>query len=407
MQCDLLLRGGKVIDAGMGIEHVADVAICGGRVVDVGEELSPEGAARVIEVAGYLVVPGLVDIHAHVYPSVTTMSVEPDRDCLARGTTTVVDAGSAGAYNFGGFRRFVAEPARAQVLAFLNISCIGIPIDDISMAELAWLPLVNVNAAVETIEANRDLIVGIKVRMGREVVWDNGIEPLLLALEAAERTGLPLMVHIGDSPAPVGEILNLMRPGDILTHAFTSFGGLEIAADRKSYRVRPFEARGTGKTLLDADGCVISEAWAARQRGVLFDVGHGGGSFSHEVGRACIEQGLLPDIISTDLHTGSVNGPVYDLPTLMSRFLTLGMTLAQIIEATTHRPAQAIGRGNQFGALRPGTLGDITVLELLRGSFEYLDASRQTLRGGYKFIPRLTVRAGVPVEGERAPSVGE
>ena len=394
---DLLLIGGRVIDPDSGLDGMVDLAVQEGRIAEVAEHIPEKSAVRSLNVAGKLVVPGLIDIHTHVYPGVTTMSVEPDRDCLTHGTTTVVDAGSAGAFNFGGFRRYVAGPAQARVLAFLNISCIGVPVDDICMAELGWMPLVNVDAAVDAIEANRDLIVGIKVRMGKEVVWENGIAPMHRALEAAERAGVPLMVHIGDSPAPLGEILNLMRAGDILTHAFTSFGGLEIASDRKSYTIRPFQARGTGTTLLDAAGRVIPEAWAARERGVLFDVGHGGGSFSFEVFTACMEQGLGPDVISTDLHSGCVGGPVYDLPTLMSRFLSLGMTTPQVIEAATAGPARAIGRADEMGALRPGRIADVTVLDLTKGCYIYQDAARQTLRGDYKLTPVLTLRAGAPV----------
>lgn len=394
---DLLLKGGRVIDPSQGLDAPADVALANGQIADIADTIPPDAATDVVDVTGKLVVPGLVDIHTHVYPDVTIISVEPDRDCLAKGTTTVVDAGSVGAYTFGGFRRFITEPARARVLAFLNISCIGAPIDDIDMAELGWLPLVNVDAAVETIEANRDLIVGIKVRLGKEVVWDNGIEPLHRALEASEKAGVPLMVHIGDSPAPLGEILNLMRPGDVLTHAYTSFGGLEIASDRKSCRVRPFKAKGTGTTLLDANGRLIPEAWAARERGVIIDVGHGRGSFSFGVFTAAMEQGFYPDTISTDLHTGSIEGPVYDFPTLMSRFLSLGMTLPQVIGAATSRPAEVLGLADEFGTLKPGAAGDVTVLDLLEGSFEYRDAAGESLWGEYKLVPYLTIRAGEPI----------
>jgi len=394
MPFDLLLKGGRVVDPSQSLDAPADVALAGGRIAALAPDIPAEASSAVLDVAGKLVVPGLIDLHTHVYAGVTTLSVEADRDCLAKGVTTVVDAGTTGAYTIEGFRRFIVAPSQARVLAYLNISSIGLPIDDIDMAELGWLPLVNVSAAVAAIEKYREIVVGIKVRMGKEVVWDNGIQPLLLARQAAERAGVPLMVHIGDSPVPLGDILDLMRPGDILTHAYTAFGGLDIAPDRSSYRVKPFQAKGSGTTLLDAAGRVIPEAWAARQRGVLFDIGHGGGSFSYEVFDAAMQQGLYPDTISTDLHAGSIKGPVYDMPTLMSRFLSLGLSLSQVIEASACRPAQALGMAGHIGTLSPGAAGDVAVLDLLEGDFEYLDSTRAALRSPYRLAPYLTVKAG-------------
>lgn len=390
---DLLLKNGRVIDPVQGLDGVMDVALLGGRVAAVAAGLPADAAAHVIDVAGKLVVPGLVDLHTHVFPGVTSLGIEADRDCLFKGATTVVDAGSAGALNIDGFRRYVIRMSQARVLAFLNISTIGMLSDDVWVTELGWLPLCDVPAAIRAIRSNRDIIVGLKVRLSEYITKENGPAVLERALQVAEAAGVRMMVHIGASPMPLADILRRMRPGDILTHTYTSFGGIDFHEDG-SYAARPPAPRGAGTTILDAAGRVIPEAWDARRRGVVIDVGHGMGSFSFEVCRAAFEQGYRPDTISTDLHTGSINGPVFDLPTLMSRFLCLGMPLTEVIAATTARPAQALGLAGEIGSLRPGVAGDVTVLELVRGHFEFRDAAGASMEGDQKLLPALVVRAG-------------
>ena len=251
---------------------------------------------------------------------------------------------------------------------------------------------------MEAIEANRDLVLGVKARMSEFIVRENGIKPLYRALEAAEQAGVPVMVHIGATPIPVYKVLDLLRPGDIVTHTYTAFGGLEYLEDGKGWRQYPFTSQGNGLTILDADGSVIPEAWAARERGVLMDVGHGMGSFSFQVCAAAIAQGFKPDTIGSDLHQGSVNGPAYDLPTVMSRFLSLGLTLPEIIAASTIRPAQVLGLAGEIGTLQPGAAGDVAVFDLLQGRFEYRDAAGESLWGDRKLTPHMTVRAGEVVE---------
>ena len=395
---DLLLRGGHVIDAANSVDRLLDVALAAGRVAAVAEDIPSAQATKVINVTGKLVVPGLVDLHTHVYAGVSRLGIDADRYCLANGTTTLLDAGSAGALNIDGFRRFIVEPARTRIRALLNISSVGMPSMDASIVELGWLPLADVKAAVEAIEANRDLVLGLKARMSEFIVRENGIEPLYRTLDAAEQAGVPVMVHIGATPIPVCEVLDLLRPGDIVTHTYTAFGGLEYLEDGKSWRQYPFTSKGNGLTILDADGCVIPEAWAARERGVIMDVGHGMGSFSFQVCAAAIAQGFKPDTIGSDLHQGSVHGPAYDLPTVMSRFLSLGMTLPEIIAASTIRPAQVLGLAGEIGTLEPGAAGDVAVFDLLKGRFEYRDAAGQSLWGDRKLIPHLTVRAGEVVQ---------
>jgi dihydroorotase len=393
MQCDLLLRGGRVLDPSQGWDGIADVALAGGRIVALGPDLPTDSAARVEDVSGRLVTPGLIDLHAHVFPGITDLGLDADATSLAKGVTTVLDAGSAGATNIVGFRHFVVEPARTRIRALLNISLVGMPFAG-AMTELGWVPLLDADAAVAAVQAHRDLIVGLKVRVTRYLTLDNGAQPLYVALEAGRRAGCPLMVHIGDSPIPLGEILDALRPGDIVTHTYTAFAGTEPTPDGKGTRRKPDSVRGGGISILDAEGRVIPPAWEARRRGVIFDVGHGMGSFSFAVCREAMGQGFKPDTIGSDLHTANVRGPVFDLPTLMSRFLSLGMTLPEVIGACSSRPAQILGLAGEIGTLRPGAAGDVTVLELQQGRFDYRDSVGTVFWGEQKLLPRLTVRAG-------------
>lgn len=381
---DLVLKGGTVIDPAQNIHDAMDVALADGRVAALEEDVSSSGAKQTVNVTGKLVVPGLIDLHAHVYPGATQLGLDPDPYFLAKGTTTLLDAGSAGALNLEGLRRFVVEPARTRILALLNISAIGMPSMGSDVIELGWLPLADANAALEAIEANRDWIWGLKARLSDYIVRENGIQPLRTALAVARQAQVPLMVHIGDTPVPLGQVLDMLRPGDIVTHIFTAFNGIG----------KPFQVRGSGTNLLDAQGSVIPEAWAARERGVIMDVGHGMGSFCFEVCQAAIEQGFKPDTIGSDLHQGSVKSPVYDLPTAISRFLSLGLTLPEVIAAVTSWPAEVLGLSEEVGTLQPGAAGDVAVLDLLEGRFEFRDATDAVLWGEQKLAPLLTVMAG-------------
>jgi dihydroorotase len=221
-------------------------------------------------------------------------------------------------------------------------------------------------------DENRDLVVGIKVRQGGAQVGEHGTKPLQFAVEAAEIARLPVMCHIAGG-VPLPDVLAGLRPGDIVTHCF----------------------QGRGDEIVDPRGCLLPEARDARERGVVMDVGHGGGSFRWEVAEAALEQGYLPDVISTDLHTYNRYGPVYNMPTTMSKFLYLGMTLDQVIERSTVAPARAIGRPD-LGTLRPGSPADVAVFTLEDGEFPLTDAHGQTRTGSRLLTTRLTVRAGRP-----------
>lgn len=366
---DLLIRNGTVIDPAARLHAIQDLAITKGRVAAVGEHLSGE-AREVIDATGLLVVPGLVDLHAHMFSHFTRLGVDADSICLAKGVTTVVDAGSAGANTFPGFRLHVIERNRTRTLAFLNISAMGM-IDD-ELGELFDIRWANVDRAVEIGRANADTIVGIKVRLSEILVGANGPAALDRALEVAQALGVPIMVHIGGTGLPIGAILNRMRAGDILTHSFTGWAPGIIGPDRR----------------------VIPEAVAARERGVIFDVGHGQGSFIFAVAEQALDDGFPPDTISTDLHTQNINGPVFDLVTTLTKFLYLGISLDDVIRMATVAPATALKRAEQFGSLRPGMPADVALLRLEEGPVRLTDAAGVSRVAPARLLPVATLRDG-------------
>lgn len=382
----LLLKGGTVIEPGDGGEvrrFAADVAVSGDRIAAVAPSLPADGARRVVDVPGKLVTPGLIDLHTHVYWGGTSLGVDPDALSAASGVTTHVDAGSSGPGNFAGFRRHLIERAQARILPFLNISFAGIFAFSrrVMVGESIDLRLLDVEEAVSVAKEHSDLVLGIKVRLGLVAGEGQGIAPLHLALQAAEALGVRMMVHTDMAPPSRREVLPLLRRGDILTHAF-----------------RPFP---NGPTVdPGVTGRVLPELWEARERGVVIDIGHGMGSFSFESAEASLAQGFLPDVISSDVHALCINGPAYDLPTTMSKLLSLGMPLERVIAAATAAPAQAIGRSD-LGTLRPGGPADVTVLDDRTGAFQYMDVTGRTMTGRRRLVPVLTVIGGRILEPAR------
>jgi len=367
---DLLIRGGTVVDPSQGLHTQRDLAIRGLHIVRVAEGIPSEAARAVLDVPDHLVTPGLIDIHVHVYPGVSHLGVEPDITCLARGATTVCDAGSAGADTFEGLKRYVIDVSTTRIFAFLNISALGM-IDPLEN-ELEDLRYAKPERAIAVVERHRDVIQGIKVRLSKRIVGENGLRPLSLATRAAEALGLPLMVHVGDTPSPLGEILIQLRPGDIVTHCF----------------------HGRQYGILDAQGAVLPEVREAIGRGVLFDVGHGVGSFSFDVASIAMRQGIMPATISSDLHTLNVYGPVFDLATTMSKFLLLGLSLEEVLSKTTTTPARLLGVSEHLGSLREGTIADIAVFRLTAGEFEFEDSMKQRRFGRTKLEPVAVIRGG-------------
>jgi dihydroorotase len=381
MSYELILKSGRVLDPSQDIDEVADVAFAGGRVADVGTALS-SSTAEIYDVSGKIVSPGFIDLHTHVYWGGTSLGVEAGSISRRSGVTTFVDAGSAGPGNFAGFLKHVIEPSEPRILAYLHVSFAGIFAFSrrIMVGESSDMRLISPLDAVEVARTNRETIIGIKVRVGRFASGNSGVAPLDIALQVADETGLPLMVHIDEPPPSYEEVIARLRPGDVLTHCF-----------------RPFP-----NSPLSADGRPRQAILAARERGVLFDVGHGMGSFSFDVARAMLKAGFAPDTISSDIHDLNLNGPVFDQATTLSKFLALGMSLADVVRATTTNPAAAI-RKPDLGTLRPGSIGDATIFSLAHGQHELVDSIANTAIASERIVVSATVLGG-RVSGIRACS---
>jgi len=369
---DLILTGGRIIDPANGRDEIADIAFAGGKVAAIGHDLPGDGA-NIVNVSGKIVTPGLIDLHTHVYWGGTSLGVDAAEIARKSGTATFVDAGSSGPGNFLGFRRHVIEPSLVRILPILNISHAGIFAfsTTVMVGECADLRLLDPRDCVRVINANRDLIVGVKVRVGRTAGGNSGIAPLDMALEVAAETGLPVMAHLDHPPPSRLEVVSRLRRGDILTHCFRPFPNAPAAPD----------------------GSVREEIAAARERGVVFDIGHGGGSFGFRTAEAMLTAGFLPDVISSDVHALSINGPAFDQITTMSKLRSLGMELHAVIRASTSAPAAAVGR-NDLGHLGIGAIGDASVIELAEGAFDYRDVLGETRKGRQRLNASGLVVAG-------------
>lgn len=371
---DLVIAGGEVVDPSRSLRAVLDVGIRHGRISAAEPSLPAAQARHLIDARGRLVVPGLVDLHAHVYPQGSALGLPPDELVPFTATTTCVSAGDAGANNVSAFRHFVAAQSRTRLFAFLHISTIGLA--GFPVGEMLNLDYADVDLAAKTLAEHRDILLGIKVRETASVVGANGLEPLKRAILAAERsgTGGRVMCHIGDAPGRLEDLLDLLRPGDILTHAFSGYGNNIVRNGR----------------LLDA---VV----AAKARGVIVDIGHGAGSFDFTIAEPAMAQGLLPDTISSDIHAVSGNSPGMPfLPWVMSKFLALGLSLEQVVAMATVAPARVIDRVPLLGTLQPGAPADVAILELVEGAVEFVDTKGNRRAGRQHLRPVQTVRAGVP-----------
>ena len=379
---DLVIKGGEVLDPSQSLRGRRDIGIRYGIIEALEPEIPAPRGLRVLDASGKLVTPGLVDLHTHVYPYGSAIGIPADELVAHQCTTTCVSAGDAGANNFAAFRRFIVAQTRTRLCAFIHIANSGLA--SFPVAELTNIDVADVSAAAKAIAENGDIVIGAKVRMSENVIAKNGIEPLKRAIAACEQagTGGRVMVHIGgvETRALMSQILDLMRPGDVLTHAYS--GAPNLSGDF---------------TNIVEDGSLLPAALAAKQRGIIFDVGHGGGSFDYTVAEVAIAQGCTPDTISSDIHVFSGNTPGMPYLTwVMSKFLGLGFTLDQVVAMATINPAKIINRLPKLGTLELGAPGDVAIMDLVEGPVTFVD-TRNNTRGGKAYLkPVQTVTAGVP-----------
>lgn len=372
---DLLIKNGKVVDPSQNIEEERDVAIRGGKIALVEKDIPTGQARQVVDATGKIVTPGLIDLHVHVLPYVGETGTEADPCCVTRGVTTVVDAGTAGAFTLPALRKFVVEKSETRVRSLVHVVAIGMIVGITpGMEELGDLRYCDPKRAAKAALDNKDLVLGFKVRIDRKftIPGTNDIEGMKRARMASDEASLPITTHIGGSYTPLKDFLVLMKERDIVTHI---------------YNPRP-------NSVLDESGKLLPEALEARKRGVLFDVGHGRTNFSYRIAEKCLGQGLVPDTISSDVSNGSVRGPVYDLVTTMAKMMTLGMSLREVIERTTINAARAMNFGVDIGTLKPGAEADVAIFELRSGEFSLVDSEGQTRVVRQKLVPAATVRGG-------------
>ena len=361
---DLLLTNGRILDPSQNIDTIADIAFKNGKVQEISSTLDKEKASQIRDVSGKLVTPGLIDLHTHIYWGGTSIGIDPTDYARRCGTTTMIDAGTAGAGNFAGFKAHIIEPCEPRILAYLNISFAGIFAfsDTVMIGESEDIRLLHPRACLNVAKLHKDFLVGIKVRVGAKASGSMGYAPLDIALEVAEEAGLPVMCHLDWPPPNTKDVVSRLRPGDVLTHCF-----------------RPFPGAPT-----KGDGAIKEEIIAARERGVIFDIGHGVGSFGFATAETMLKAGFLPDAISSDVHSLSIKGPAYDQLVTLSKFLHLGMELKDIIAASTTGPAKAIRRPD-LGTLSPGSIGDATILKINNTRTDYVDSLGETRTGDTAF----------------------
>jgi dihydroorotase len=379
---DLVIRGGEVLDPSQSLRARRDIGIRWGMIETVQETIPAERGLKSIDASGKLVMPGLVDLHCHVYPYGSAIGIPADELVQFQGTTTVVSAGDAGVNNLAALRRFIVAQTRARMYAFLHIANNGL--SAFPVAELYNIDNAQTEACAMALAENPDFLVGVKVRMSENVIFKHGLEPLKRGIQACEMCGWPakMMVHIGgvETKELMSQILDLLRPGDVLTHAYSGSPNMSNVF-----------------TNIVQDGKLLPAALAAKQRGVIFDVGHGGGSFDFTVAEVAIPGGCTPDTISSDIHVFSGNSPgIPFLPNVMSKFMVLGFTLEQVVAMATIAPAKIINRAPKIGTLQVGAPGDVAIMELVEGPVSFVD-TRNNRRDGKAYLkPIQTVINGVP-----------
>jgi dihydroorotase len=379
---DLLIKGGEVLDPSQSLRGKRDVGIRWGVVEALDAEIPAAQATKTIDATGKLVLPGLVDLHCHVYPYGSAIGIPADELVQFQGTTTVVSAGDAGVNNLAALRRFIVAQTRARMYAFVHIANNGL--SAFPVAELYNIDNAQVEACAMALAENPDFLIGVKVRMSENVIFKHGIEPLKRGIQACEMCGWPakMMVHIGgvETKGLMTDILDILRPGDVLTHCYSGAPNMSGVF-----------------TNIVQDGKLLPAAVSAKQRGVIFDVAHGGGSFDFTVAEVAIPGGCTPDTISSDIHVFSGNSPsVPFLPNVMSKFMAMGFTLEQVVAMATIAPAKIINRAPKIGTLQLGAPGDVSIMQLVEGPVTFVD-TRNNMRDGKAYLkPVQAVINGVP-----------
>jgi dihydroorotase len=357
---DLLVKGGRVVDPSQRVDRVADVAIRSGRIVSVQPNLAAGDAAEVIDATGRIVTPGLVDLHVHATEDIPAFA-------LSTGVTTMLDAGTRGADGVAD-RVDMVKGAPNRVRVLLNLSRQGVT----TPGELLNFDTADVDAAKRAIEPHRDVIVGVKARLSRSVAGDHDLDAVRRAKAVTAAFKLPIMVHIGDSASPLPKILELLDRGDIVTHVYAPING-----------------------ILDGNGRVWPQVLEARRRGVMFDFGNGRlEHFTWESVERGVQQRFLPDTISSDLTVAGRTDRVYDFPTVLSKFLLLGLTLNEVIARATINAARVIPAFKEFGTLKPGAVADVAVFDLKEGAFEFLDNENAKRTGQRKLVAQTVIASG-------------
>lgn len=376
---DLVIKGGSVVDPGSGHSGQLDVAVKDGKIAAVEAGIDAGSATKVVDASGKLVTPGLIDLHTHVYWGSTFWGIEPDPVAARTGVTTWLDVGSSGGYNFPGFRRYTIDTVKSRVYALLNISSIGLTGPTWELANLGYL---DVELGRTIIDANRDVIVGVKARIDSSTTRGVGIQALDIARELAEAVDLPLMIHIGQGPPTIDEVIERLRPGDIITHCFT----------------------GHSMNLLDPNGQLYPRIAELREQGLVLDIGHGAGSFSFDTARTMLANGILPDVISTDIHQLAIQGPCFDMPTTISKFLAIGMSIEDAIERATSKAAKAIHL-EHLGSLKPGSVADIAIFHLEDGDYTFQDVFMNEQKGSQLLVNDATFIDGEELERVSYPDL--
>ena len=374
LKYELVVANGNVLDPSQRLRGKFDIGIKNGQVAAVAVGIPAERAVQRIDAGGRLVTPGLIDLHTHLCPHLG-LGLPADELVPITCTTTAVSAGDAGWHTWGVFRHLTLAQSRTRLYAFVHIASIGLA-GGLAPGEMLNIDYANVEGCAKVVAENPDVVLGVKVRITDSVVGQNGLEPLRRAIGAAELagTGARVMCHIGAAPGNLADLLDLLRPGDILTHAYSGAGNNTVQ-----------------------NGTLLPAARAAKQRGVVIDVGHGGGSFDFTVCEPAMQQGLPPDTISSDIHSVSINTPGYPtLPWVMSKFLALGMSLDEVVMRATIEPARIIGRVPGLGTLAVGAPADLAIMELVDEPVEFVDTRNNKRSGTKKLVPWLTIRGGRP-----------